>query len=263
MLLPATLWAVTGRADNEACDLADLEDRLERMLELIDENYLYPEQLDYKAMIVEGLAAADEGIPDLVVTHDPALGTVRVSTCEQGLDLALGTRPAKQDALLFLTRGLGFAVRTSCYRGRFAMSCADLRDRVLRGLSETLDPHTRYLGQDDRAPIIHPLAISGFGGRTMGIDLGNRPGGTAAILIPSVGCPMGCNFCSTSALFGGKGKFINFYETGDELFAAMCRMEEKLNVKSFFTLDENFLLHKKRALRLLELMEEQEPPSDF
>ena len=79
----------------------------------------------------------------------------------------------------------------------------------------------------------------------MGIELGNRPGGTAAILIPSVGCPMGCNFCSTSALFGGKGKFVNFFETGDELFAAMCKMEEKLKVKSFFTLDENFLLHKK------------------
>ena len=35
----------------------------------------------------------------------------------------------------------------------------------------------------------------------------------------------------------------------------MCEMEKKLKVKSFFTLDENFLLHKKRALRLLELME--------
>jgi radical SAM superfamily enzyme YgiQ (UPF0313 family) len=114
----------------------------------------------------------------------------------------------------------------------------------------------RYLGQDDRAPIKHPLAISGFGGKMMGIDLGNRRGGTAAILIPSVGCPMGCNFCSTSALFGGKGKFIHFFETGDELFHVMCEMEEKLKVKSFFTLDENFLLHKKRALRLLELMEE-------
>ncbi|MDP2840392.1 MAG: hypothetical protein Q8O11_10065, partial [Syntrophales bacterium] len=89
----------------------------------------------------------------------------------------------------------------------------------------------------------------------MGLGLGNRPGGTAAILIPSVGCPVGCNFCSTSALFGGKGKFVNFLETGDELFAAMCKMEEKLQVKSFFTLDENFLLHKKRALRLLDLME--------
>ena len=32
---------------------------------------------------------------------------------------------------------------------------------------------------------------------------------------------MGCNFCSTSAMFGGKGKFVNFYETGDELFDIM------------------------------------------
>src|SRR3989339_1024256 len=86
----------------------------------------------------------------------------------------------------------------------------------------------RYLGQDDRASIKHPAAISGFGGRMMGIELGNRPGGTAAILIPSVGCPMGCNFCSTSALFGGKGNFINFYETGDELFEVMGEIEKKL-----------------------------------
>ena len=38
-------------------------------------------------------------------------------------------------------------------------------------------------------------------------------GATAATIIPSVGCPMGCNFCTTSAFFGGKGKFLNFYET--------------------------------------------------
>ncbi|MCE5264539.1 MAG: cobalamin-dependent protein [Deltaproteobacteria bacterium] len=127
-------------------------------------------------------------------------------------------------------------------------------DHIVRG--EGIRWFQRYLGQNDRGPIRHPLAISGFGARTMGMGIGNRPGGTAAILIPSVGCPMGCNFCSTSALFGGKGKFVNFFETGDELFAAMCEMEKKLKVKSFFTLDENFLLHKKRALRLLELMEE-------
>ena len=127
-------------------------------------------------------------------------------------------------------------------------------DLIVRG--EGIRWFQRYLGQNDRAPIKHPMVISGFGGKMLGIGLGNRPGGTAAILIPSVGCPMGCNFCSTSALFGGKGKSIHFYETGDELFQVMCDMEEKLKVKSFFTLDENFLLHKKRALRLLELMEE-------
>jgi hypothetical protein len=126
-------------------------------------------------------------------------------------------------------------------------------DIIVRG--EGIRWFQRYLGQDDTAPIKHPMAISGFGGRIMGVSLGNRPNRTAAILIPSVGCPVGCNFCSTSALFGGKGHFINFYETGDELFNVMCEIEKTLNVRSFFTLDENFLLHKKRALRLLELME--------
>ena len=127
-------------------------------------------------------------------------------------------------------------------------------DLIVRG--EGIRWFQRYLGQDDRAPIKHPTALSGFGSRIMGIDIGDTPDRTAAILIPSVGCPLGCNFCSTSALFGGKGQFVNFYETGDELFAVMCEIERKLKVRSFFVLDENFLLHRKRALRLLELMEE-------
>lgn len=129
-------------------------------------------------------------------------------------------------------------------------------DLIVRG--EGVRWFQRYLGQDDHAPIRHPITISGFDPKIMGIKLGHRPGGTAAILIPSVGCPMGCNFCSTSALFGGKGHFFNFYETGDELFDIMCRIEKALHVRSFFTLDENFLLHKKRALRLLELMKKND-----
>jgi hypothetical protein len=126
-------------------------------------------------------------------------------------------------------------------------------DLIVRG--EGIRWFQRYLGQDDQAAIKHPMALSGFGSRIMGVDLGDDPERTAAILIPSVGCPLGCNFCSTSAQFGGKGKFINFYETGDELFSVMCGIERTLKVHSFFVLDENFLLHKKRALRLLELME--------
>ena len=66
----------------------------------------------------------------------------------------------------------------------------------------------------------------------------------------------GCNFCTTSAFFGGKGKFYNFYETGDELFEVMCRIEAELEVHSFFVMDENFLLHRTRAMRLLELMKQ-------
>ncbi len=125
-------------------------------------------------------------------------------------------------------------------------------DYVVRG--EGVQWMRRFLGEDENAPIRHPRIISGVGARTMGIRLRERAGDTAATLIPSVGCPMGCNFCSTSAMFGGKGKFVDFYKTGDELFAVMAELERDMRVQTFFVMDENFLLHRKRALRLLELM---------
>ncbi len=115
----------------------------------------------------------------------------------------------------------------------------------------------RYLGEDDSAPIRHPEIVSGFGGRVMGMPLPGDKGNTAATIIPSVGCPLGCNFCTTSAFFGGKGKYLNFYDTGAELFGVMADMEAKLGVKSFFMMDENFLLHKRRALELLGFMKAQ------
>lgn len=127
-------------------------------------------------------------------------------------------------------------------------------DHIVRG--DGIQWFRKFLGQDGNSPIRHPMVYSGFGARIMGIDLPQKRDRTAAILIPSVGCPVGCNFCSTSALFGGKGNFINFYETGDQLYSVMCQIEKKLSVRSFFVLDENFLFHRKRALRLLELMEE-------
>jgi radical SAM superfamily enzyme YgiQ (UPF0313 family) len=65
---------------------------------------------------------------------------------------------------------------------------------------------------------------------------------------------MGCNFCTTSAFFGGKGKFVNFFETGDELFEVMARMEASMKVQTFFVMDENFLLHRTRAMQLLDRM---------
>jgi radical SAM superfamily enzyme YgiQ (UPF0313 family) len=112
----------------------------------------------------------------------------------------------------------------------------------------------RFLGEDEDAPIRHPVVPSGVGARMMGLSLGSGQGATAAALIPSVGCPMGCNFCSTSAMFGGKGRSVRFYETGDELFSVMCGLEKASRARSFFVMDENFLLYRRRALRLLELM---------
>jgi hypothetical protein len=56
-------------------------------------------------------------------------------------------------------------------------------------------------------------------------------------------------------MFGGKGNWFNFYNSGDELFDIMSQLEQLRGTRSFFVMDENFLLHRKRALRLLELVE--------
>lgn len=125
-------------------------------------------------------------------------------------------------------------------------------DHIVRG--EGISWMRRYLGEDEHAPIHHPAIVSALHSRMMGVRLPDGPKATAATIIPSVGCPMGCNFCTTSAFFGGKGKFVNFYETGDELFEVMCQVEKEIGAQTFFMMDENFLLHRSRAMRLLDRM---------
>jgi radical SAM superfamily enzyme YgiQ (UPF0313 family) len=131
-------------------------------------------------------------------------------------------------------------------------------DFVVRG--EGVQWFRRYLGEDPERPIRHPAVLSGIGTRNLGIRVTEKPGDVAAALIPSVGCPLGCNFCSTSAMFGGKGQSHNFYKTGDEVFDVMQQLERRMQARSFFVMDENFLLVRKRTLRLLELMEEHRKP---
>ncbi len=110
-----------------------------------------------------------------------------------------------------------------------------------------------YLGEDTTAPIRHPQLTSGFDLRVMGVKIPDKLDTTATI-IASVGCPMGCNFCTTSAFFGGKGKIFNLYSTGEELYQLMEEAERTRKVNSFFIMDENFLLQKKRAMDLLARM---------
>jgi len=131
-------------------------------------------------------------------------------------------------------------------------------DHIVRG--DGISWMRRFLGEDAAAPIQHPEIVSGFGARTLGIKLPQTKGSTAATIIPSVGCPLGCNFCTTSAFFGGKGKYLNFYHTGEQLFGVMSHMEARLGAQSFFMMDENFLLHKRRALELLECMKAAQKP---
>ncbi|MHC4178671.1 MAG: B12-binding domain-containing radical SAM protein, partial [Planctomycetota bacterium] len=126
-------------------------------------------------------------------------------------------------------------------------------DHVVRG--EGIRWFRRFLGEDEHQPILHPIMPTRIGTRNVGIPISERPGEVAATLVPSVGCPIGCNFCATSAMFGGKGKYVDFYRTGDELFDVMCQLEETMDAQSFFVMDENFLLQRRRSRRLRELME--------
>ena len=134
-------------------------------------------------------------------------------------------------------------------------------DHIVRG--EGVSWFRRYLGENDSAPIRHPVVDTPINMRSMGIKVPNKPGDTAVTLIPSVGCPMGCNFCSTSAMFGGKGASQTFYESGEELYEIIAALSRQTGARSFFVMDENFLLNRKRALRLLELMETHKRPWSF
>jgi radical SAM superfamily enzyme YgiQ (UPF0313 family) len=125
-------------------------------------------------------------------------------------------------------------------------------DHVVKG--EGVSWFREFLGEPVDTPIQHPVIPSSFGFRLMGLRGPKGGGAPAATIIPSVGCPMGCNFCTTSAFFGGKGKVVNFFEKGAEVFQAMCNAEAQLGVKTFFVMDENFLLYKDRAMELLEQM---------
>jgi radical SAM superfamily enzyme YgiQ (UPF0313 family) len=131
-------------------------------------------------------------------------------------------------------------------------------DHIVKG--DGISWMRRFLGEPPDAPIRHPEIVSGFDARSLGVKLPQSKGSTAATIIPSVGCPMGCNFCTTSAFFGGKGRYLNFYDSGGELFGVMRDMEANLGVQSFFMMDENFLLHKRRAMQLLELMKGANKP---
>ncbi len=134
-------------------------------------------------------------------------------------------------------------------------------DHIVKG--EGIRWMREYLGEDPEAPIKHPEIVSGFGLRVMGLKVPDSTTETAATVIPSVGCPMGCNFCTTSSFFGGKGKWTDFFSTGQELFDVMNHMEHTMGSRSFFIMDENFLLNRPRAMELLALMKQHNKSWSF
>ena len=129
-------------------------------------------------------------------------------------------------------------------------------DYIVRG--EGVRWFREFLGEDPDRPFRHPQIPTRVGARALGEPMPESPRDVTATLIPSVGCPMGCNFCATSWMFGGKGKFFSFFPDAADLFDIMQQLEKSISAQSFFVMDENFLLNRRRALRILELMQEHD-----
>jgi len=108
------------------------------------------------------------------------------------------------------------------------------------------------LGQDVNQPVQHPVLRAGLGLRIFGISIGDKRKPTG-ILIPGMGCPQRCNFCSTSNFFGGV--YLPYFKSGEELYKIAEKTSRHLETDNFFVMDENFLLQQKRAKELKALME--------
>jgi radical SAM superfamily enzyme YgiQ (UPF0313 family) len=120
-------------------------------------------------------------------------------------------------------------------------------DHVVRG--EGLTWLRRYLGEDERAPIRHPVLPSAEHKRVFGIPAS----GCCGLLIPGVGCVNGCRFCATSHFFDRN--YTSYFPTGESLYREACRLSEALGTDEFFVMDENFLKDTRRARELLACME--------
>jgi hypothetical protein len=108
------------------------------------------------------------------------------------------------------------------------------------------------LKQED---VVHaPLVDATFDKRALGFKV---PELSAGLIIPDVGCPMRCNFCTTSAKF--EGKFVKFMNSAEDILSVADAQTER-GVSELFVMSENFSLDTKRALALLKLMEEQRKP---
>ncbi len=102
-----------------------------------------------------------------------------------------------------------------------------------------------------------PLPRASVNKRAMGLSVSDTAGG---MILLDVGCPMKCDFCSTSHKFGGK--FTTYLKTAEEIMA-VANAHEKLGRTEMFIMSENFSLDHERLLNLLKLMEEQKKPYSY
>ncbi|MCC6131773.1 MAG: cobalamin-dependent protein [Acidobacteria bacterium] len=96
-------------------------------------------------------------------------------------------------------------------------------------------------------PYRHPLVVSRL--RVFGSEV-SRTG----MVFAGLGCPNGCDFCSTSHFF--KRKHIRLLPTGRDIHGVIQRYLEIEPEMSIAILDEDFLLNRRRAMELRDCVVE-------
>ncbi len=83
----------------------------------------------------------------------------------------------------------------------------------------------------------------------------------SALVILSLGCPNGCDFCCTSHFYNRKR--ISFVKDGKTIYDFLLRVEKKLGITSFTFIDEDFLLQKKLFTELGKYNSRRKNPFTF
>lgn len=111
----------------------------------------------------------------------------------------------------------------------------------------------RRLLQESEIPIpySHPLVVSRL--RIFGREVSQT-----GMIFAGLGCPNGCDFCSTSHFFGRK--HIKLLPTGEDIFHVVKRYHQMKPDMPLVILDEDFLLNKKRAMAFRNCVLNNENP---
>jgi radical SAM superfamily enzyme YgiQ (UPF0313 family) len=117
----------------------------------------------------------------------------------------------------------------------------DLADYV--GREEGVAFMRKLLDEDVNAPREHPIIPEYKKIMNVTVNQGS-------ILIAGLGCPNGCDFCSTSHFYGCK--HIPLLKTGKEIWDTILKIDAKLNTRLVGIMEEDFLLYKKRVMELAE-----------
>jgi hypothetical protein len=218
----------------------------------------FPSEEQLRAMLLErhwdrvGLSGIMANFEKVVVTYRIVRETLPTVPIDIGGHIVNDDEVTQEliERLLAEHPNEGFQVWEPSFEKTLSVGLSDwLRQRGCAGTGVTfvkrdgLEYYGRMPGvglKDDH--VIHaPLVDATFNKTALGFKV---PSLSAGLIIPDVGCPMRCNFCTTSAKFDGK--FVKFLDTAEDILS-IADAHTARGVTEMFVMSENFSLDSKSA----------------